>query len=130
MALIEWRDEFSVGVPDVDLEHRQLIGLINRLHAALAKENAQVSVLDFLAEINAHIAAHFALEEKIMREHGYDQYAEHKQDHEHLLDEIRDIMDDYEEGALFSDAELSDRLERWFSEHFRTRDARLHKHLG
>ena len=130
MALIEWRDEFSVGVSDVDLEHRQLIGLINRLHAALAKENAQVSVLDFLAEINAHIAAHFALEEKIMREHGYDQYAEHKQDHERLLDEIRDIMDDYEENALYSDAELSERLERWFSEHFRTRDARLHKHLG
>lgn len=129
MALIEWRDEFSVGVPDVDLEHRQLIDLINDLHAALGKEEALTTVLDFLAEINAHIAAHFALEEKIMRERHYDRYADHKRDHERLLDEIRDIMDDYEENALFSDAELAERLENWFSEHFRTHDARLHRHL-
>lgn len=129
MALIDWKEEFSVGVPDVDHEHRQLIGLINDLHATLSSGDSGTSVLDFLAEINAQITAHFALEEKIMRERHYDQYQDHKRDHERLLDEIRDIMDDYEENAFYSDAELSDCLERWFSEHFRTRDARLHRHL-
>jgi hemerythrin-like metal-binding protein len=129
MALIKWKEEFSVGVPDVDHEHRQLIGLINELHAALSREDTEVTVLDFLAEINAHIAAHFALEEKIMRDRHYDQYEDHKREHERLLDEIRDIMDDYEEHAFFSNKQLSERLEHWFSEHFRTRDARLHKHL-
>jgi hemerythrin len=39
-------------------------------------------------------SAHFALEERFMREHGYDQLALHKADHERLLDEIREIMDD------------------------------------
>jgi hemerythrin-like metal-binding protein len=129
MALIDWKEEFSVGVPDVDHEHRQLIELINDLHAALSSGDSGTGVLDFLAEINAQITAHFALEEKIMRERQYDQYQDHKRDHERLLDEIRDIMDDYEENAFYSDAELSACLERWFSEHFRTRDARLHRHL-
>ena len=32
-----------------------------------------------------------------MRERRYDQLIQHKADHERLLDEIRDIMDDFEE---------------------------------
>jgi len=130
MVLIEWKDEFLVGVADVDHEHQELIKLINELHAAMSAEDASLTVMDFLGEIYAHVSAHFALEEKIMRERRYDQYQEHKNDHERLLDELRDIMDDYEENAYFSDKEFASHVERWFTEHFKTRDARLHKHLG
>ena len=130
MVLIEWKDEFCVGISDVDHEHQEIINLINNLHDAMSGENATISVMDFLGEIYSHVSAHFALEEKIMRTHKYDQYAEHKADHERLLDELRDIMDDYEENAYFSDAEFAGQVERWFTEHFKTKDARLHKHLG
>ncbi len=130
MVLIEWKTEFEVGIPDVDHEHQEIIALINDLHEAMSGENATISVMDFLGEIYAHVAAHFALEEKIMRTKRYDQYADHKSDHERLLDELRDIMDDYEENAYFSDKEFASHVERWFTEHFKTKDARLHKHLG
>lgn len=130
MALIEWRDEFSVGVPDVDYEHQKLIALINDLHGAMSSDSGDVTVMDFLGEIYAHVSAHFALEEKIMRERNYDHYAEHKAEHEALLDKLRDIMDDYEENAYFSDEEFANAVEEWFTKHFSTRDARLHKHLG
>ena len=130
MVLIEWKDEFCVGISDVDHEHQEIINLINNLHDAMSGENATISVMDFLGEIYSHVSAHFALEEKIMRTHKYDQYADHKADHERLLDELRDIMDDYEENAYFSDAEFAGQVERWFTEHFKTKDARLHKHLG
>jgi len=130
MALIAWRDEFSVGVPDVDYEHQKLIALINDLYDAMSTKDSNVTVMDFLGEIYANVSAHFALEEKIMRERNYDQYAEHKADHEALLDELRDIMDDYEERAYFSDDAFANAVETWFTTHFSTRDARLHKHLG
>jgi hemerythrin len=130
MVLIEWKDEFSVGVPDVDHEHQELIALINELHAAMSSEDSGYTVMDFLGEIYAHVSAHFALEEKIMRKRKYDQYEEHKSDHEDLLDELRDIMDDYEENAYFSDEEFASAVEKWFTDHFKNRDARLHKHLG
>jgi hemerythrin len=64
-----------------------------------------------------------------MREHRYDQLAQHKTDHERLLDEIRDIMDDFAEHEVAS-AELSKRLDAWISRHFKTHDARLHKAPG
>ncbi|MGD2055831.1 MAG: bacteriohemerythrin [Gammaproteobacteria bacterium] len=130
MTLIEWKDEFATGIPDVDHEHRQLIELINELHRATSDTQSDYPVPAFLGEIYAHVAAHFALEEKIMREHNYDQYRDHKSDHERLLDELRDIMDDYEENAYFDDAEFAEHLNHWFVDHFKTRDARLHKHLG
>ena len=82
---------------------------------------------DFLGELYTRITAHFALEEKIMRDNDYDEYQDHKADHERLLDDIRDLMDDYEDGVYVDVERFGIRLDEWFSEHFRTRDARLHK---
>jgi hemerythrin-like metal-binding protein len=129
MALIEWREGFSVGLPAVDHEHRELIDLINRTHARLGEDASEPAVADFLGEIHARISAHFALEEKIMREAGYDRFAAHKEDHERLLDEIRDFMETYEDRANFDAAAFGARLGAWFTEHFQTEDARLHKNL-
>ena len=131
MALIEWRDEFKVGVASVDYEHETMIALLNELHAKLELDADKDTVMRFLGEVFAKISAHFALEERTMRERGYDQYADHKADHERLLDEIRDIMDRYETGAdLDYEETLAAQLRDWFTLHFKTKDARLHKLLG
>lgn len=130
MPLIDWREEFALGLPDVDHEHRELIELINETHAKMSAASNPDLVTDFLGEIHARIAAHFALEEKIMRDLRYDGATTHKEDHERLLDEIRDIMDACEQGAGFDSDHLAGRLEAWFTNHFKTEDARLHKHLA
>ncbi|HKZ95833.1 MAG TPA: bacteriohemerythrin [Hyphomicrobiaceae bacterium] len=131
MSLIEWRKEFETGIAEVDHEHRELVDLINGLHAEIKKGGTHENVAAFLGEVFARIAAHFALEETVMRKHRYDEYAEHKADHERLLDELRDIMDQHEEGH-FDDASqaLATTVRDWFVNHFKTRDARLHGKLG
>jgi hemerythrin-like metal-binding protein len=129
MSLIEWRDEYSVGIADVDHEHREMIDLINAVHDSIEKNASAEEIADFLGDIYTRIAAHFALEERVMRERAYDEFEDHKEDHERLLDEIRDIMDFHETDGYYSDKDLADQLNRWFSQHFQTRDARLHKHL-
>ena len=65
-----------------------------------------------------------------MRERGYDQLVHHKNDHERLLDEIRDLMEDFEAGAGVNEQLLAQRLDAWFSRHFETHDARLHNAFG
>ncbi len=65
-----------------------------------------------------------------MREHRYDQFSAHKQAHEQLLEEIRDIMDGYESDPDAASRKLSHRLDAWFTLHFKTHDARLHHRLG
>ena len=130
MSLIAWDEKFSVGIASVDHEHRELIGLVNDAHDRLIRPGAKAAVPDFLGEIYARISAHFALEEQLMRVERYDRYDEHKTDHERLLDGIRDIMDDYEDERNFDEGRFAERLRTWFTEHFRTHDARLHGRLG
>lgn len=129
MALIEWRKEFETGVVDVDHEHRELVDLINALHGEIGKGAAKERIREFLGEVFARIAAHFALEESIMRKHAYDEYAAHKAEHEKLLDEIRDIMDEAEDTEAYGEA-LAATVRDWFVNHFKSKDARLHRQLG
>lgn len=130
MTLIEWLDSYRIGIPSVDHEHRELIALINRLHARLSDDAPAEEIVGFLGEIDSAISAHFALEEREMRAMRYDQYAEHKAEHERLLDDIGAIAAAFEQGAYDDYADvLAEHLERWFSEHFRTHDARLHRFL-
>lgn len=129
MTFLEWKPGFSVGVPAVDHEHQELIGLINRLHEDLDAGASEARLREFIGEIYARISAHFALEEKIMREAGYDQYAEHKADHEVLLDEIADILERVSEDSSELDERLARQLDAWFSVHFGLHDSRLHQRL-
>lgn len=123
MPLIKWTAEMELGVPEVDFEHEELIGVINALGDLIAKGGPHDSIEALLGEIHAQIEAHFALEEKLMREQGYAGYEAHKEDHDRLLEQIREIMDD---AANMDTAQLRDslaqRLNIWFSEHFRTLD--------
>jgi len=127
MTLIQWRNEFEIGIDSVDHEHRELIDLINELHGNLGGDAEPALISGFLGEIYARISAHFALEERTMRDLRYDAYTDHKAEHDELLDDIRDIMDAYEEGQYLDlDTTLAEHLKLWFSEHFRTADSRLH----
>lgn len=130
MAPLEWKDDYSVGIPAVDHEHRELIGLVNQLHEALALEKSEEEVAEIFGDLFRAISAHFALEERFMREQRYDQTTEHKADHERLLDELRDIMDDHRAGEGDSIERLSASVDAWFATHFQTHDARLHSRLG
>ena len=130
MTLLQWRDEFRIGIADVDHEHRELIGLINLLHGRLMEPGQGAGIGEFLGELHARISAHFALEEKVMCDRHYAEFADHKQDHERLLDEIREIMDAYELHGRYDARSLATALDRWFGDHFRTRDARLHAALS
>jgi hemerythrin-like metal-binding protein len=130
MPLIEWKDHYSVGVPAVDHEHRELIDLINRVHDELSAGVGEARITASLGDILAAISAHFALEERFMTERRYDQRAAHKEEHERLLDVLRDIMESYDDDPQASSELLAKRLDEWFTIHFRTHDARLHRRLG
>lgn len=129
--LIEWKEIYATGIADIDYEHRGLIDLINALHEKMLAAGAAEQANAYFAELFNNISSHFALEEQMMKAAAYDQFREHKADHEVLLDELRDMMDEYDDDPAAHDADaLSVALDKWFSEHFRIHDSRLHKKLG
>jgi hemerythrin-like metal-binding protein len=132
MTLIVWKDEFNTGIRALDYEHREMVNLLNRLYIDLAGDGSRENVVAFLGEVYARISAHFALEEAVMRERRYDGLPAHKLDHERLLEDIRDLMDGYEDSGDDEEfrANFGGRLQAWFVDHFREQDARLHRLLG
>ena len=131
VPLIDWGAGMKLGVPEVDFEHEELIGVINSLGDMIHRGAALEAIQDLLGEIHAQIEAHFALEEKIMRERGFTGYEAHKEDHDRLLEEIHEIM----AKAPRTDKQdlhdqLAQRLNIWFSEHFHTLDRSFHSYGG
>jgi hemerythrin len=129
MQLLQWKPSFTLGIASVDTEHRDMINTINRVYATLEDEGSELQVNRVLGEIHAQISAHFALEERLMRAAGYAEYAQHKDSHEQLLDEIRDLMDSFSADPVAGRTQLQESLSNWFGVHFSTFDARLHTHL-
>jgi len=129
MQLLQWKPSFTLGVASVDTEHRGMINTINSVYATLEDEHSELEVNRVLGEIHAQISAHFALEERLMRAAGYAEYAQHKDSHEQLLDQIRDLMDSFSADPVAGRILLQESLSNWFGLHFATFDARLHSHL-
>lgn len=124
--MIQWRPDFATGIASVDHEHQELVAQVNAIVAALENAADATAVEAALADLHDAISAHFALEERIMRDHAYAGYRPHKDDHERLLDDIRDVMEDQRADPA---GHLAPRLQTWFARHFATLDADLHRLL-
>jgi len=129
MAQIEWKDEFSLGNAAIDKDHRQLIEQINQLYDQFAMPMDAPAIESLLVELQADISAHFALEELLMEQSNYAEFEAHRQDHDNLLDQINDLIFQFEEDPEKGRRLLKSTLSDWFSNHFNTFDARLHGQL-
>lgn len=129
MSLLHWVSGYSLGIASVDHEHREMIAMINHIYDQMERSASAEEIEASLEDIYAGIASHFALEERYMREAGYQEYEAHKENHEELLDEIRDLMDCFVDDPEAGSKRLKKSLADWFSVHFATFDARLHQDM-
>jgi hemerythrin-like metal-binding protein len=130
MSLLQWKPEYSVGVESMDVEHQEMIDLINEIYEKLESNPDADQIEQCLGDIFSTVSMHFALEERLMRKSNYAEYQAHKDNHEELLDQIRDLMDDFDSDTAAGATRLEQGLSDWFAGHFATFDARLHGQLG
>ena len=130
MSLLQWKPEYSVGDESMDAEHQEMIDLINEIYGQLESDPDADQIEQCLGDIFSTVSMHFALEERLMRKNNYAEYQAHKDNHEELLDQIRDLMDDFDADTAAGATRLEQGLSDWFAGHFSTFDARLHGQLG
>jgi hemerythrin-like metal-binding protein len=126
MSLTSLKDNFRTGIKGLDYEHRKLVGVMEAICYNFERAAATGTVSGWFGELYAQVSAHFALEEALMRKERYVAFEAHKADHERLLDQIRTMMESYEDGKC-ADCGLSLRacLEAWFAGHAKEMDAGL-----
>ena len=103
-----------------------LIDDINRLHEELAGHREKSEIEKCLGNIYARMQAHFALEEHVMKEHGYQFFDEHKREHDDLLDRYTEYMLRYlEDTSDASSHSIEDTLQHWVINHIVTSDRKM-----
>jgi len=77
----------KVGIAQIDDDHRGLFAILRELDLAIRAETVVgVDVLaDILGRMDTYAREHFAREEEIQREVGYDGYEENRRQHAELL---------------------------------------------
>ena len=81
MKKIVWKDEFSVGVEELDRQHKQIIEVINSLvdkpRIFFRSNNVSAALID----LTNYVSEHFLLEERLLQENEYPALIEHSKKH-------------------------------------------------
>ena len=74
-----------------DSQHRELISKINDLVKSCEGSSGMVTAVNTLDYLSEYTDFHFSAEEKLQEEIGYPKLEEHKKQHEHLRQEVKDL---------------------------------------
>jgi hemerythrin-like metal-binding protein len=122
MALFEWHDSYSVGVKELDNQHKMLIDTLNELFEAMRNREARAVIAGILKGLSDYVGVHFSYEENLMNKHGYPAFAEHKKAHEVFVQKVEDFYKKHEEGSLMLSMEVMNFLKDWLKTHIKGTD--------
>lgn len=126
MPLLKWKDEYLLGMDDLDYEHRDLFECINDLCDKCMAHSNPSDVEDNLGRLHARLSAHFALEENTMRENKNPHYAGHKAEHDRFLDEVSEAVAHF--SGEFNERDMlvfAEKVQNWIITHITTFDRQL-----
>ena len=122
MALATWDDNLSVNVAELDLQHKQLIRMINDLHEAMRNKKGKAALDKIINTMIDYAARHFSLEEKYFRQFGYPEAAAHKTEHDQFIERVGQFKSDFEAGKLTLTIEVMNFLRDWLLHHIKCTD--------
>ena len=124
---MKWDPKYSVGVKDIDDQHRKLINLIAQLQGvldqgAVSRKNELFVVLKALIDYTHY---HFEAEEQLMEEIRYSDRDGHKVLHQTLIDQIQDILKRAKQGESLNVFDLIGFLKSWLIDHIMKEDKKI-----
>ena len=119
----EWTDELSVGIEEIDAQHKMLVGLVNRLYEETIAHQADSAVLeDILNQLVEYTVIHFAVEESLFRIFDYPAAEIHTHHHEELKEQVLEIQQKVKHGETTVNTELLLFLKKWLQNHILAED--------
>ncbi|MGE4421054.1 MAG: bacteriohemerythrin [Pseudodesulfovibrio sp.] len=122
MPLIQWDETMSVGMDELDDQHRELIDLINEAFDAIQRhdEPLMASLIDKMLDYSK---VHFQAEEAVLRSRNYPDSEVHADQHRTFTDKVDDFRRD-----MFVKTNLSQIfifLSRWLTNHIMHEDRKF-----
>ncbi|MFC1742145.1 bacteriohemerythrin [Nanoarchaeota archaeon] len=121
MPFIGWDDSLSVGVAEIDQEHKEEIELLNRLHDAEGEDIPKT-----FQELAEHTVKHFQTEERYFDKFNYEDSTAHKATHKQFLKQAEQVGKDIEAGKEISEDTLN-LIKTWLVNHIKSMDKKYTK---
>ncbi|MGB5517466.1 MAG: bacteriohemerythrin, partial [Gammaproteobacteria bacterium] len=89
MAFFEWEEKYSVSVPSIDRQHRDLIDYINKLQVELASSEPDTLMIELILNgLIGYTNTHFKYEEMLFSMYKYPETEQHKAAHNRLFESV------------------------------------------
>jgi hemerythrin len=130
MKELVWDRTLSVGVPEIDEDHRKLVDLFNLLNRAVLEGASRDYTEALVDELISCTAWHFKHEERLMLKYGYPGLAEHRSEHAELIDSAQALQRKFQSGSGPAASEDIEFVEHWLTGHIYGADMDLGAFLG
>jgi len=110
MPFVTWCDDFNVNVEEIDLQHQELLELVNQLHFSVESCIEKKELEELLIELVEFTRKHFSTENKLMKKYGYPKYKKHHKEHKKLLNHMDRLIAAVSSGKqphFYSDYDVS-----------------------
>jgi len=116
LGSIEWSDQYSTGIHEIDTDHKALMVLANRCIDACNSSEQRKEIRLILNGLLDYIKSHFQREECIMKVCGYPDLTKHQQLHQILINEVEEKVKEFGLGNLTAKS-LLEFLVNWLTGH-------------
>lgn len=122
MTYLAWQNSLNTGIQVIDDQHKRIVDMINLLHQAQTQGQGRSEVDNVLNELVDYTLSHFAFEESLLEEAGYEFTRPHKRVHAIFVTRVSEYRQRFQEGEDITE-ELLGLLSRWLFNHIRNDDA-------
>jgi len=91
--LVEWQESLSIGVLEVDIQHKLLFEKFNAFLGACETEMSADGIYRLFWFLEAYAITHFNEEEKLMQRVGYPDYLRHREKHQSFAVEVAKLKE-------------------------------------
>lgn len=116
-VFFKWSPEYSVNIPAIDNQHRELVNILNRLFISVSRREGDKVTAEILDALMSYTKTHFALEERLMRLVNYKDLKPHIEEHRKLIEQLDRICKKHliEEKSIYFEMLIF--LKTWLKEH-------------
>lgn len=128
---IAWRESLSIGVTEIDNQHKELLSRFDQLLKACEEGKGIVELKKLMLFLDEYVVKHFSDEEAIQRLRSYPGYEAHRKEHISFVERVKHLNGEMErEGvAVHHVMETNNMLLKWLIHHISTVDVALGKFL-
>ena len=119
---LEWDEKYSVGVVEIDDQHKRMFATINELLDSINTGTTEEHIGNVIESLIKYKIFHFATEEKYFKEFNYEGAEDHIEKHQEFTEKLSQMKEKYPRYNVDFAFELIDFLEDWLIDHLMTTD--------